>query len=76
MHCPPLGKANTMRTTMEKAYAAFGAILIIVAILISAIAQNVTVGIWPVEDPTTRNAIAAIVGIAGTALLALGVSKK
>jgi len=30
----------------------------------------------PIEDPTTRNAIAAIVGIAGTALLALSISKK
>ena len=61
---------------MEKTYAAFGAILIIVAIPISTIAQNVTVGIWPVEDPTTRNVIAVIVGIAGTALLVLSIRSK
>ncbi len=42
---------------MEKTYATFGAILIIVAIVNFMVAQNVTVGIWPVEDPTTRNAI-------------------
>ena len=54
----------------------FGVILLIVAILVSPVAQDVIVFFWPVTDPTTRNVIGAVLATLGIICLVIGVKKR